>query len=95
MFKATLASLITIGILAFVITFAIQVQNSLELYPDDFATCQDSSNLRRISKYYAYEKMILGLSISGLVLAFGLAVYLIKNAYDFCRCFDDCCDISD
>jgi hypothetical protein len=76
--------------LAFIIIFALQVQNSSELYPEDFNTCGDNSNVLRLSKYYAYEKMILGLSISGLVLAFGLAVFLIRHAYDFCRCYDDC-----
>lgn len=58
----------------------------------DFSGCQDSSNVRRLNKYYAYEKMIMGLSIAGLILAFGLTIFLIMHAYDFCRCFDDCYD---
>lgn len=90
-FKTCLVALITCGILAFVISFGAEIDNSPDLGIVDFNNCGDHPNVRRLLKSYAYEKIILGLLISAVVISFGLTVFMIYLSYNYCQCFSECC----
>lgn len=90
-FKTCLVTLVTLGILAFVISFGVEIENSPDLITGDFSNCGDHSNVRRLLKSYAYEKIILGLLISAVVISFGLTVFMFYQSYQYCQCFGECC----
>lgn len=89
-FKTCLVALVTCGILAFVISFGTEMNSTADLGIGDFVNCGDHSNVRRLVKSYAYEKIILGLLISAVIISFGLTVFMIYLSYNYCQCFGDC-----
>ncbi len=85
-----MVSLLTAGILAFIISFGVGVNGVPDLTISDFSSCDYLPNVRRLVKSYAYEKVVLGLSISAIVISSGLTVLLFMHACKYCRCCDGC-----